>query len=276
MTDILRLYPQPAQERPLEGTILAHDLRQGALTSKQPYVYANFVASVDGRVAVQNDKGRMVVPGGVANERDWRLFQEMAAQADLVLITTRYLRDWAGGRSGEIFQAQKFPDLAAWRRKQGLSPQPDVAAISASLRATVPEAIADSGRKLVFITIEGSPPERQDELRAAGHTVLVAGQERVDGRLMKQQLATLGYRTVYLATGPTSMSFLLSSGGLDRLYLTMANRLLGGDVFKSIVDGPSFSPAVDLRLYEIYLDREGPDGLGQLFLSYDVQSTTAP
>jgi hypothetical protein len=55
---------------------------------------------------------------------------------------------------------------------------------------------------------------------------------------------------------------------LDRLYLTLANRLLGGDPFSSIVEGPLLAPAVGMRLHTAYLDAAGLEGLGQLFLSY--------
>jgi len=45
--------------------------------------------------------------------------------------------------------------------------------------------------------------------------------------------------------------------------------LLGGDPFSSVVEGPLFEPAVDMRLHAIYLDEVGLDGLGQLFVSYN-------
>jgi hypothetical protein len=61
----------------------------------------------------------------------------------------------------------------------------------------------------------------------------------------------------------------LSGGVLNRLYLTYANRLLGGQEYASIIEGRSFSPAVDMTLSALYLDPHGLDGLGQLFAVYD-------
>ena len=99
---ILRLFPQPVQELPIEGAYLAHDLRAHARMSGVPYVYSNFVASVDGRIAVpRQDGGRLTVPKMIVNERDWRLFQELAAQADLIISSGRYLREWAEGNVQE-------------------------------------------------------------------------------------------------------------------------------------------------------------------------------
>ena len=74
---------------------------------------------------------------------------------------------------------------------------------------------------------------------------------------------------VALGIGSLVLHLLLASGVLDRLYLTHANRLLGGQPYAGIVEGASLDPATDLRLNTAYLDPEGLDGLEQLFLSYD-------
>jgi len=88
--------PLPAAERKLEGLYLSHDLRQHYLKSGRAFVYANFVTSIDGRIAVPRSNGNgLVVPKNIANKRDWRLFQELAAQADIIISSGRYLRDWA-------------------------------------------------------------------------------------------------------------------------------------------------------------------------------------
>ncbi len=98
MNDILRLYPSPAAEIPLAGAYLAHDLRQQGGKKGNPLVYANFVASLDGRIAIPAPGGKgLTIPKTTANERDWRLYQELAAQADLILSSGRYLREWAQG-----------------------------------------------------------------------------------------------------------------------------------------------------------------------------------
>jgi hypothetical protein len=65
------------------------------------------------------------------------------------------------------------------------------------------------------------------------------------------------------------LHLLLAGGVLNRLYLTHANRLLGGQPFSTVVDGSLLEPAVDLQINTIYLDSQALDGLGQLFVSYD-------
>ena len=98
----------------------------------------------------------------------------------------------------------------------------------------------------------------------------MAGEQSVSGAAIAQHMADLGYQSVFNSTGPKVLHLLLAGNALDRLYLTSANRLLGGRPFSSIVEGPLFSNAVDLKTNTIYFDEHGVDGLGQLFVSYDT------
>src|SRR5690242_10250320 len=120
MDEITQLFPQPVQNMPLKGAYLAHDLRQYAERSGKPFVYSNFVVSIDGRIAIPRNKGKgLRVPPATANDRDWRLYQELAAQADVLISSGRYLREWAEGKAQEILQVDdpKFADLRRWRQK---------------------------------------------------------------------------------------------------------------------------------------------------------------
>ena len=272
MDNLTRLFPLPPRERPLPGTYLAHEVRQFAAESGKPFVYGNFVTSVDGRIAIPRpgDDG-LTVPQDTANERDWRLFQELAAQADIIISSGRYLRDWAAGRAQEILRVDdpRFADLRTWRAEHGLKPLPDIAIISRSLDFPIPDVLTAGGRQVVVVTVAGQDAARVGEIEAKAGRVIVAGQKGVDGSEMVRQMADLGYQTVYSASGPKVLHLLLASNVLSRLYLTSANRLLGGQPFSSIVEGPLLQPAFDLRLSEVYLDPAALEGLGQLLLTYD-------
>ncbi|MGD8805633.1 MAG: dihydrofolate reductase family protein [Chloroflexota bacterium] len=270
---VLQLYPLPSQQRPLKGLYLAHDLReQEPRTAGRPTIYSNFVTSLDGRIAIPHpSRPGMMVPKTTANERDWRLFQELATQADLIISSGRYLRDWADGRAQEILQVNdpRFADLRAWRRDRGLPPQPDIAIISRSMRFPIPDVLTEGGRKVVVFTTADADPERVADVKKRLGQIVVAGETGVEGDLLAQGMADLGYKTVYAAAGPKIHHLLLADSVLDRLYLTYANRILGGDPFSSVVDGPLLEPAVDMTLGAVYYDAQAPDGLGQLFVQYN-------
>jgi len=269
---VMQLYPLPAAERPLKGLFLSHDLRQYSEASGQVFVYTNFVHSIDGRIAIPHPtRPGLMVPKDIANERDWRLFQELAAQADIIISSGRYLRDWADGRAQEILQVDdpRFADLRQWREDRGLPAQPDIAIISGSLRFPIPDVLTAGGRKIVVFTTANPDPQRVAEIEAKAGKVVVAGDTKVEGAALVQLMGEMGYQTVYSASGPKVLHLLLAGGALNRLYLTPANRLLGGQPYSSIVEGPLMEPAVDLNINSIYLDSQALDGLGQLFVSYD-------
>jgi riboflavin biosynthesis pyrimidine reductase len=269
---VIPLYPEPGKKRPLTNLYLDHNIRLESQAAGQPFVYANFVVSLDGRIAVPHPSGQgLMVPQAIANERDWRLFQELVAQADLIISSGRYLRDWADGRAQEILQTDdpRFADLRRWREKQGLKPQPDIAIISNSLDFPIPEVLTSNGRHAIIFTSANPDPARVADIEAQAGQVIVAGEERVEGQRLVQAMTELGYQTVYSAAGPKILHMLLADEVLDRLYLTHASRILGGDPFASIVDGGVLETAVAMKLHSLILDPAGLDGLGQLFLSYN-------
>ncbi|MFN2138303.1 MAG: RibD family protein [Candidatus Promineifilaceae bacterium] len=272
MDEIIQLFPSPQRELPLHGAYLAHNLRQYEQPQGRPYFYSNYVTSIDGRIAVPATGGGLGVPDAIANDRDWRLFQELAAQADLIISSGRYLRDRAADKAQEILRTDdpRFADLRQWRLDQGLSPQPDIAIISNSLNFPVPDALTTDGRKVVIITSRSADAQRKAAMEKQAAVLITAGTDDVSGNEMSLHLAELGYRTVFNSTGPKVLHLMLQGGALDRLYLTHANRLLGGEQFATIVDGHLLKPPIDVRNNTIYLDPHGLDGLGQLFLSYDI------
>lgn len=273
MENIKQLYPDYVPELPLKGTYLAHDLRQFGIRNGRPYIYSNYITSVDGRIAIPREDGSgMTVPKDTANERDWRLFQELAVQADLIISSGRYLRDWAEGRAQEILRVDdpQFADLRQWRLDRGLSPQPDIAIISGSLRFPIPDVLTTGGRKVIVFTTASADPDRIQEIEDRAGRVIVAGEKGVEGAEMVRHMAELGYESVFNSTGPKVLHLLLVGRALDRLYVSFANRLLGGQPFSSIVEGPLLTPAVDLNTNTIYFDEFGLEGLGQMFVSYDT------
>lgn len=273
MNPITQLYPSPVREMPLTGAYLAHDLRQYGIRDGRPYIYTNYVVSIDGRIAIPREDGSgMMVPKQIANERDWRLFQELATQADLVISSGRYLRDWSDGRAQEILRVDdpNFADLRQWRLERGLTPHPDIAIISGSLRFPIPEILTVGDRKLIVFTSAMADPDRIREIEDHAGQVIVAGEQSVSGAEIVRHMAELGYQSVFNSTGPKVLHLLLAGNALDRLYLTQVNKLLGGQPFSSIVEGPLLLPEVDLRINTIYFDEHGLDGLGQLFVSYDT------
>lgn len=266
---VLELYPNPGQAHKLEGLYLDQlpDTRQ--LDDGQPFIYSNFISSLDGRIAMPTpDKSSHQVPPAIANARDWRLFQELAAQADLLITSARYFRQSASQEAQAelpVGESPEFDDLREWRIRHGLKPQPDIAVFSTSLDIPVTALHPYRGRNLFLVTGSASNNEKLARLTADSHAqIITCGQNgRVDGALLRNKLAELGYRRVYAIAGPSVLHTLIIGQALDRLYHTTAHCLLGGTKFDTFVWGPELTPAHCMPLRAMYLDTHAPEGAGQ-------------
>jgi hypothetical protein len=119
--DIVELYPNAGSRHRLQGLYMDQIAEpDGDL----PFIYSNFISSLDGRIAVPGpDRNSHQVPPAIANHRDWRLFQELAAQADLLITSARYFRQSADQEAQAelpVGTSAEFDDLRAWRIQQGL------------------------------------------------------------------------------------------------------------------------------------------------------------
>jgi riboflavin biosynthesis pyrimidine reductase len=270
MDTILRLYPAPYEERPLEGTYLAHDL--SGRGEDNAFVYTNFLSSLDGRISeVDPHSRRRRVPEAIANARDWRLYMELAAQAEVILTTARHLRAVAEGRQKGLLGFDRYPDLARWRSERGMPAEPALAAVSESLDIPVAGVRKHFGGPLYALVSASAADSKVQRLQEQGVRVLQAGTgPALDGRQMGRVLREQGWRQVYSIAGPRVAHALLAGGILKRLYLTLATMALGGREFDTLTLGHALSPPVRFTPAEIYLDRTAPPGAAQLFGAFDA------
>jgi riboflavin biosynthesis pyrimidine reductase len=273
---IIQLLPPTGTDRELHGLYLRERLQERGSTT-HPFVYSNYVSSIDGRIALPSPDHRShQVPAAIGNARDWRLFQELAAQADVLITSARYFRQASVGEHQDqlpVGPTDDFADLRAWRLQEGLAAQPDVVILSNSLDIPVQALQAYPQRKLYLATGAGNDLDRARALAAAaGIGLLEAGNgAAVDGRILIDALGQLGYRSIYAIAGPAVLNTLLRGRALDRLYLTQSHRLLGGMEFDTLNWGPVLSCPVSLQPLSLYLDKHAPEGASQLFAAYDCR-----
>ena len=175
-------------------------------------VYANFVASVDGVVALrtQEESGH-IISGG--SEADRFVMGLLRACADAVLLGAGTFRK----ANGHLWRAEHIhppaaPLFAELRRKLGLTPHPP----------------------LVLVTATGQIDPAQPALRDAIVVTTPAGEARLKGRLppttrvesgpvrlgdLLRKLRAQGYRRILTEGGPSLASRLRSSLVRSRLRL---------------------------------------------------------
>lgn len=213
------------------------DCYGGRLGLAERCVYANFVASVDGVVALRTEEeSGHIISGG--SEADRFVMGMLRACADAVLLGAGTFRK----ASGHLWRAEAIypegaPLFAQVRESLGLPPHPP----------------------LVLVTASGEIDAGEPALRDAILVTTPAGEARLRGRLplttrvrsgairlgeLLEELRSQGYRRILTEGGPSLASELAAEGLLDELFLTRSPSLFGrlsADGRKSLVDG------VDLR-----------------------------
>ena len=269
---LLQLFPPPGGEVAAHGLYLNHRVHQLG-TPGRPFVYANFVASLDGRIALQDSHGQSHVPKVLTTAEDWTLFRELHAQADCYITHGGYLRALAAGRLDDILQVGVREDdgyLLEWRKNNGLARQPAVVVASASLDFPLPPSIIEYDQKLIIATGEQADRSMIKAWRARGCEVLLAGQGRlVEAAPLVQALAERGIRCIYLLAGPHMLESMLVDARLARFYLTLNHRLLGGDTFHTLLAGRELGEAGSLKLRSLYYAPPSGANTGQFFARFD-------
>jgi riboflavin biosynthesis pyrimidine reductase len=270
---VYRLYPDGGAHRALRNLYLDLPLEPSGWHGEL-FVYSNFVTSLDGRIALNVPRsGGSGVPPQTANPRDWRLFQELAGRADVLITSGRYLRQLARGSAQDVLPIganRDFADIRHWRHERGMVEQPDVAVVSASLEFEIPAMLTASRERLLVLTGTRAPEPRKRALRDSGCQVLECDEGiAVTGAGVARALAGAGYRRAFSVAGPQILHLLAADGILDTLFLTLALRLLGGRDYDSILEGDLLPEPASFSLRGLYHDPHAPDGAAQLLGCFD-------
>ncbi len=237
---------EPEEQRvSLEGMYLSHGLQKLAKSLGRPFVIANYITDMNDVIAIEGTRGS---PERLKNPADWRLFQELTAQADVLITGASTMNDFM--EKGESVQnvltqfdtGSPFEDLGLWREQNGLKRNPDLVIVSRSLNFSLPVTIFEGGRRaLIFTTYQMGHSENAKELERAGATVIGAGNEGVNGAVMIERLDHEGYKVIKMITGPRVLKILMDAqfrsqegellrkGALDRLYITRVDRKITED-----------------------------------------------
>jgi riboflavin biosynthesis pyrimidine reductase len=270
---ITRLFPTPSQTVELKGLYLAQRLHQQGSPNK-PFVYANFLSSLDGRIAITDpESGQSYTPKELSSTSDFRLFMELHAQADCLITHGGYLRALAANKLGNILQVSSREgdqDLGQWRKANGLPPQPALVIASASLNFPIPDSLKQHNQQVYIATGVNADPERIAYWQDQGYPVLLTGSDqRVQGKMLIKALSRYGYQSLYLIAGPEMLDTMLREGQLSRLYQSLRHQLLGGEKFHTLVPGPMLGEQGKLQLNALYYDADESAGTGQFFCQFE-------
>ena len=285
---VTQLLPERKQ-LPLQGLYLGQKLMEVSEKIRRTLVIANFLTDKNGVIAKADEHHNLQVPLELKNASDWRLFQELMAQADVIISGAAYLKrvSTLGSRAENILSqfepGGEFENLGNWRLSAGYQERsPDLAVVTRSLDLKFPEEVMRSGRKIVIFTTDTTANSDQARaLTALGVVVIGSGQAGVDGNRMIDYLSNgKGYRVIMMATGPSVLNLLLEAKRLDLFYVTEAQLEIPFDdpstVQTILPKGEKVNGLKEFSVTHQYLQENvvAEDGthISQLFLRYDRKS----
>jgi riboflavin biosynthesis pyrimidine reductase len=242
----------------------------GALGFDEPRLYANFVSTLDGVVAIPSipESNALIAAGSKA---DHFVMGLLRAFADAVLIGSGVLRASPRGtwRPEKVYPpaAEAFAEL---RRARESSERPEIAVLSGRGAVDPAHPLFQAGA--VVLTSTAGAERLAGRLPAASAVVALGEDEELAPEAIVAALRERGHRLVLCEAGPHTFGSLLAARVVDELFLTLSPLLAGdagaGSRFR-LVEGASLDPLLNGRLLSIRRHAE------HAFLRYELDRDRA-
>lgn len=212
-------------------------LHGGSLGFTRPRLFANFVSSIDGVVALPAvPESPSVISGKSGADRF--MMALLRACAGAVLIGAGTLRaepehHW----TPDYVYPEATDDFARLRRQLGLPPEPELFVVTASggIDTGIPAL-----HGAVIVTTAHSARALESKLSPDTSLIDAGEGSTLDARSVVESIRSRGHDTILSEGGPVLMSQLVRDRLLDELFLTLSPLLLGrgpAEARPSLVEG---------------------------------------
>ena len=239
----------------------------GGLGFDGPRVYANFVETIDGVVAMP-DVPRSNALVADESEADRFLMGLLRALADVVVIGsgTALASPKGTWRAGKVYPpaAAAFAEL---RRRLGKAEHPAIAIVTAGGSFDPAHPVLEQGA-IVLTTVRAAPGL---VVPAASEVVAVSDGDRVDPVAAIAALRARGHEAILSEGGPTLFTSFVAADVVDELFVTVSPLLAGraGAPRLSLADGAELLPNVRVSGRLLSIRRHE----SHLFLRYRLGSS---
>jgi riboflavin biosynthesis pyrimidine reductase len=203
----------PAFDLP-EGLAVAYG---GPLGFSEPRLYANFVASLDGVVALPGEiqSNRMI---SADSEADRFVMGLLRASADAVLVGAGTMRSAPRTQwTAEHAYPPAAPLFGELRRSRGRSPRPELAVLSGSGSVDPRHPALEEGA--VVLTSGRGATRLRRRLPGAATILTVGAETPVDPAAAVEALRQRGHKLILSEGGPLAFGALVAAGLVDELFL---------------------------------------------------------
>src|SRR5215213_3070476 len=212
---------------PLEGLYLDQRLRDRASQIGGSLVLTDFLTDQNGVIAKATKDTHFEIPAALKNSSDWDRYQELMAQADVIISGGSYFKRLATSQDilYQFEPGNRFEKLGQWRLNAGYKKRsPDVAIVTRDLDFEIPEKLIQSGRRIVIFTTDSIAKSNKAKALTSVNTILRGSGERgVAGDRMIATLSNdMAYHVIMMVSGPHLLDLLLKAECMDLIYVTEA------------------------------------------------------
>jgi riboflavin biosynthesis pyrimidine reductase len=223
---------QPAGEPTTADDALAAADLTALAHADRPYLYANFVSTVDGRATLAGNSR------GLGGDGDLAMLLALRDAADAVLVGPGTIRVEGYGRL--VGRSER----RAARVARGLAADPPLVLISRRFELPWPAAVFSAAEQPVIVFTERQDARVIDDVAAPVELIV---QDCAPAAVLRT-LRERGVRALLCEGGPGLIGGLLEAGVVDELFLTLAPLLTGDASQPSIVRGPPLADPARLEL----------------------------
>jgi len=238
----------------------------GPLGFREARLYANFVASIDGVVAIPREiqSSHMIAAG---SQGDRFVMGLLRACADAILVGAGTLH----GSPRTLWTADHAylpaaPLYAELRRRRDRPPQPTLAVLSGSGR--IDPSHPALARRTLVLTSEQGAVWLGDRLPGATTIAAIGDRPALDPIAAVEALRAAGHELILCEGGPNLFGALTAAGRVDELFLTLSPLLAGRSTAErrlSLLEGAELLPDHTVGCKLLSLRRAG----SHLFLRYE-------
>lgn len=241
----------------------------GAFGLGAPLVYANFVSSLDGVVALPSRPHSSALISG-RNRADRFVMGLLRSCAGAVLVGAGTLRAAPGALwTPEFICPESAPAYRELRRRLGLADRPQLVIVSATGELDPAHPAMEAGA--IVMTTRTGMARLRGKLPSASCVLALGDGDQLDFGAILDGVRAEGHRLILSEGGPTVIGQLLGAELLDELFLTLAPTVAGrgpGMYRPGLVEHLAFAPEGLVRAGLVSARRDG----SHLFLRYALQS----
>ena len=252
---IKKIYPNGKKTAIKAETMYLQPLLSNIKSSKKPFYYANFLSSLDGRIATQNKKfSNLLTPEVIKSDIDYNLFCQLHAQADCLVTNTNYVNGLNQGYYGDILSL-KNQELMNWRKTKKLSGQ-KIIILSNSLNFKISEKIEKYKKSITILTTCNSA-RKIEYFKKNGYKLKRTRGKDITPIFLNKHIIKENLRSVYFIAGPKIVEQMISKKLLDRLYYSINLKIVGTSKYDTLIRGEFLNKCVNIYLKEMFIHTTG-------------------